>query len=44
MRAHQEGVVPANLHYKTPNPDIPGLHDGRLKVIDVNTPFNPTYV
>lgn len=26
------GILPPNLHYKTPNPDIPALLDGRLKV------------
>jgi fatty acid synthase len=26
------GVIPANLHYREPNPDIPALADGRFKV------------
>jgi fatty acid synthase len=26
------GVIPANLHYREPNPDIPALTDGRFKV------------
>lgn len=26
------GIIPANLHYNTPNPEIPALLDGRLKV------------
>lgn len=30
--AMEEGVIPANLHFREPNPDIPGLLDGRLKV------------
>lgn len=38
------GVIPANLHLKTPNPDIHGIVDGRLKVITENTPWNPGYV
>lgn len=31
--AIHDHAVPANLHFAQPNPDIPGLHDGRLKVI-----------
>jgi len=27
----------ANLHYKSPNTDIPGLTDGRLKVVTEKT-------
>ncbi|CAG7832189.1 unnamed protein product, partial [Allacma fusca] len=42
--AHTNGVMPANLHYNNPNPDIAGLHDGRLKIIDKNQPFNAKYV
>ena len=42
--AMQEGVLPANLHYKTPNQMIPGLRDGRLQVVDTNTPFSGGYV
>lgn len=30
----ETGVMPGNLHYKNPNPDIPALTDGRLKVVD----------
>lgn len=37
--AMEEGVMPANLHFNTPNPDLYGLLDGRLKVVDKNTPF-----
>ncbi|CAG9793617.1 unnamed protein product [Diatraea saccharalis] len=33
--ALQHGVIPANLHYKSPNTDIPALLDGRLKVINL---------
>ena len=33
----EENRIPSNLHYKSPNPDIPGLTDGRLKVVDENT-------
>ncbi|KPJ07407.1 Fatty acid synthase [Papilio machaon] len=38
--AMEEGVIPANLHYKTPNPDIPALSDGRIQVVDKNTPWD----
>ena len=31
--AMEELVIPPNLHYHTPNPDIPGLTDGRLQVV-----------
>lgn len=30
--AMERGIIPANLHYKNPNPDIPSLSDGRIKV------------
>ena len=32
--------IPANLHFNTPNPKIPGLFDGRLKVVTETTPFD----
>ena len=35
----EQKKLPANLHYKTPNPDIPGLQDGRLKVVTECTPW-----
>lgn len=38
--AMEEGVIPGNLHYKSPNPDLYGIIDGRLKVVDKNTPWN----
>ncbi|XP_073960833.1 fatty acid synthase-like isoform X2 [Choristoneura fumiferana] len=37
--AMEHGVIPGNLHYRTPNPDIPALSDGRIKVVDRNTPW-----
>ncbi|GAU91939.1 hypothetical protein RvY_04096 [Ramazzottius varieornatus] len=33
MIAMQTGIIPPNLHYKNPNPLIPALVDGRLKVV-----------
>lgn len=35
--AMEEGVIPGNLHFKSPNPDLYGLMDGRMKVVDRNT-------
>lgn len=34
--AMEEGVLPGNLHFKKPNPDLYGLLDGRMKVVDKN--------
>lgn len=28
----ENGLIPPNLHFKSPNLDIPGLSDGRLQV------------
>jgi acyl transferase domain-containing protein len=33
-------MMPANLHYESPNPDIPGLVDGRLQVVTDRTPLH----
>jgi len=30
--AMESGVIPPNLHYQDPNPDIPALSDGKLQV------------
>ncbi|XP_055303122.1 fatty acid synthase-like [Sitodiplosis mosellana] len=38
--AMESGVIPGNLHYKIPNPDLYGIIDGRVKVVDRNTPWN----
>ncbi|XP_077979410.1 fatty acid synthase-like [Glandiceps talaboti] len=32
--AMEKGIIPPNLHFNDPNPEIPGLVDGRLKVVD----------
>lgn len=37
--AMEAGVIPANLHYQSPNPDLYGLMDGRLRVVDKNMPW-----
>ena len=39
----EEKVIPANLHFTEPNPDIPALRDGRMKVVSTNTPWNGGY-
>ncbi|KAL6440730.1 hypothetical protein ACFW04_003291 [Cataglyphis niger] len=38
--AMEAGVIPANLHFDTPNPDIPALKDGRIRVVDKAMPWN----
>ncbi|XP_030757326.1 fatty acid synthase [Sitophilus oryzae] len=38
--AMESGVIPGNLHFKSPNKDIPALNDGRLKVVSQNQPWN----
>lgn len=36
----EDKMMPANLHYESPNPDIPGLVDGRLQVVTDRTPVH----
>ncbi|XP_055839922.1 fatty acid synthase isoform X2 [Episyrphus balteatus] len=38
--AMEEGIIPANLHYSSPNPDLYGLVEGRLQVVNKNMPWN----
>jgi len=38
------GVIPQNLHFKTPNPNIPALSDGRIRVVSENLPVTGTLV
>nr|XP_012228972.1 PREDICTED: fatty acid synthase-like [Linepithema humile] len=38
--AMETGVIPANLHFNTPNPKIPALSEGRLKVVDKHKQWN----
>ncbi|OQV25865.1 Fatty acid synthase [Hypsibius exemplaris] len=40
--AMKTGIIPPNLHYKTPNPLIPALVDGRLKVVTEPMKWNST--
>lgn len=34
--AMEAGMLPGNLHFNSPNPDLYGLMDGRMKVVDKN--------
>lgn len=38
--AMEAGMIPGNLHFTSPNTDIPALSDGRLKVVAKNEPWN----
>lgn len=38
--AMESGIIPGNLHYKNTNPDLYGLIDGSVKVVDRNLPWN----
>ncbi|XP_071965803.1 fatty acid synthase-like [Antedon mediterranea] len=40
----ENNTIPPNLHFHNPNPDIPGLNDGRLKVVTEPTSFDGGYV
>jgi fatty acid synthase len=42
--AMEDGMIPANLHYETPNPNIPGLVDGQLEVVTQRKPWDGGYV
>lgn len=35
----EKGVIPGNLHFENPNPNIPALLDGSLEVVTKPTPF-----
>lgn len=37
--AMEAGMIPGNLHFQSPNTDIPALNDGRLKVVAKNEPW-----
>ncbi|XP_025265005.1 fatty acid synthase-like [Camponotus floridanus] len=42
--AMETGVIPANLHFVTPNPKIPALTKGRIRVLDKATSWNGGFV
>ena len=35
--------IPGNLNYKIPNPEIKGIAEGKLKVVDKLTPLNSKF-
>lgn len=37
--AMETGTIPANLHFSAPNPNIPSLLDGSIKVVDKHREF-----
>ncbi|XP_063877296.1 fatty acid synthase-like isoform X1 [Scylla paramamosain] len=43
LLAMQRKELPGNLHFSTPNPEIPALVDGRIKVVSKNTPWPGGY-
>lgn len=40
LLAMENGCIPRNLHFKTPNPEIRGLIDNRVKIVERNTLWN----
>lgn len=38
------GKIPPNIHYKTPKPEITGLVEGRMKVVDEVCDFKGSLV
>lgn len=40
----EHGLWAPNIHYNTPNPDIPALQDGRIEVVTKPTPVKGRYV
>ena len=44
LLAMENGIIPANLHFSTPNPDLHAIIDGRIKVVDRNTPMTGNIV
>lgn len=37
--AMEDGVIPKNLHFNNPNEHISGIKEGKLKVVEENTPW-----
>ncbi|XP_011311362.1 fatty acid synthase [Fopius arisanus] len=38
--AMEAGIIPGNLHFRDPNPDLTALFDGSISVVDKNTFWN----
>nr|XP_045622655.1 fatty acid synthase-like [Procambarus clarkii] len=43
LLAMQRKELPGNLHFSSPNPNIPSLLDGSIKVVSQNTPWSGGY-
>ncbi|XP_018570431.1 fatty acid synthase-like [Anoplophora glabripennis] len=41
--AMETETIPAHLQFKTPNPDIPALHNGNMEVVTYNKKWDPKY-
>lgn len=41
--AMETETIPAHLQYKTPNPEIPALHNGNMEVVTYNKKWEPKY-
>ncbi|XP_063385145.1 fatty acid synthase-like [Cydia fagiglandana] len=41
--AYHKGQIPANLHYYSPQDDIPEVKDGRIQVLQDNARFNRSF-
>lgn len=41
--AMDTGIIPANIHFNKPNPDIPALTNGAMKVVTENTKWDGGY-
>lgn len=39
----ETGLLPPNLHFKIPNPDIKPLNDGQVKIVTEPTPWKGGY-
>lgn len=37
LLAMQHKELPGNLHFTSPNPEIPALNDGRIKVLKISS-------
>ncbi|XP_076049052.1 fatty acid synthase-like [Oratosquilla oratoria] len=43
LLAMQRREIPGNLHFRVPNPNIPVLHDGTIKVVNKNMSWSGGY-
>ena len=40
----ETGIIPANLHYNQPNPDIKALTNGSIQVASLHTPLTGSFM